>query len=50
MTGHFARSARHIAEVTGAESREWLKELERMDKQRTYFFCVNRFTFPAVKA
>lgn len=49
MTAQFARSARHGGEVTAAESRQWLNELERLDEQGGYFFCVNRFIFSAVR-
>lgn len=50
MTEQFARSARESGEVTAAESRRWLNELERLDDEGGYFFCVNRFIFSAVKA
>lgn len=50
MTDHLARVARENGDVTTAESRRWLKDLERLDAEGAYFFCVNRFIFSTVKA
>jgi len=50
MTAHLARAARDSGSVTTAQSRGWLTDLERLDEEGAYFFCVNRFIFSAVKA
>lgn len=50
MAEHLARTARENGSVTTEQSARWLKDLERLDAEGAYFFCVNRFIFSTVKA
>ena len=36
--------------ISSAESEAWLKDLKQKGEQGSYFFCVNRFIFTAVKS
>ena len=48
----FVQLAEHAVEqgtVTAEESAAWLDDLARRDAEGSYFFCVNRFIFSAVR-
>ena len=50
MLGQFADTAREQGVVSAAETEAWLDDLEHKGAEGSYFFCVNRFVFTAVKA
>ena len=45
----FARHAREQGAVNAPESEAWLDDLRQKGTDGSYFFCVNRFIFTAVK-
>lgn len=45
----FARYAREQGTVSAGESEAWLDDLQHKGADGSYFFCVNRFVFTAVK-
>ncbi len=49
MFDKFARYAREQGAVSAAESEAWLDDLQQKGADGSYFFCVNRFIFTAVK-
>ncbi len=49
MFDQFARYAREQGAVSAAESEAWLDDLQQKGADGSYFFCVNRFIFTAVK-
>ena len=49
MLEQFARHAREQGAVSAAESEAWLDDLQQKGGEGSYFFCVNRFVFTAVK-
>ena len=49
MFDQFARYAREHGTVSAGESEAWLDDLQNKGADRSYFFCVNRFVFTAVK-
>ena len=49
MFEQFARYAREQGAVSAGESEEWLDDLQHKGAEGSYFFCVNRFIFTAVK-
>ncbi len=44
-----ARYAQQQGRVSAEEATAWLEDLKNLGKQGTFFFCVNRFLFTAVK-
>ncbi len=50
MLEQFARYAREQGAVSAADSEAWLDDLQHKGAEGSYFFCVNRFVFTAVKA
>jgi ubiquinone/menaquinone biosynthesis C-methylase UbiE len=49
MLEQFARYAREQGTVSAGESEAWLDDLQHKGVDGSYFFCVNRFVFTAVK-
>ncbi len=49
MFDQFAQYAREHGTVSAGESEAWLDDLQNKGADRSYFFCVNRFVFTAVK-
>lgn len=45
----FAHYARKQGAVSATESEAWLDDLQQKGAEGSYFFCVNRFVFTAVK-
>ncbi|MFQ5545297.1 MAG: methyltransferase domain-containing protein, partial [Acidiferrobacterales bacterium] len=45
MTKSIAASAQERGVVSEAQARTWLDDLERLEWEGAYFFCVNRFLF-----
>lgn len=50
MFEQFAGCAQEQGTVSAKEARAWLADLRRRGGEGSYFFCVNRFIFSAVKA
>lgn len=50
MAKSIATSAQERGVVSDAQARTWLDDLERLEQEGAYFFCVNRFLFSAVRA
>lgn len=50
MLEQFAQYAREQGAVSAADSEAWLDDLQQKGAQGSYFFCVNRFVFTAVKS
>jgi len=50
MLEQFAQHAREQGAVSAAESQAWLDDLKLKGAEGSYFFCVNRFIFTAVKS
>ncbi len=50
MAKSIATSAQKRGLVSEAQARTWLDDLERLERDGAYFFCVNRFLFSAVRA
>jgi hypothetical protein len=50
MLEQFARYAREQGAVSAADSEAWLDDLQDKGAEGSYFFCVNRFVFTAVKS
>ncbi len=50
MATSIAASAQERGVVSEAQARTWLDDLERLEQEGAYFFCVNRFLFSAVRA
>ncbi len=49
MLEQFASYAREQSAVSAADSEAWLDDLQHKGAEGSYFFCVNRFVFTAVK-
>ena len=49
MLEQFAEYARDQGAVSAAASEAWLDDLQHKGSEGSYFFCVNRFVFTAVK-
>ena len=49
MLEQFARYAREQGAVSAADAEAWLDDLQNKGAEGSYFFCVNRFVFTAVK-
>ena len=49
MLEQFAEYAREQGAVSAADSHAWLGDLQHKGAEGSYFFCVNRFVFTAVK-
>jgi len=49
MTKHMAKTAKELEVVTAEQAAAWLDDLDRLEAEGAYFFCVNRFLFSAVK-
>jgi ubiquinone/menaquinone biosynthesis C-methylase UbiE len=49
MLEQFARYAREQGTVSAGDSEAWLDDLQQKGADGSYFFCVNRFVFTAVK-
>ena len=49
MMEQFAHYAREQDRVSAEESKAWLDDLDSKSEEGSYFFCVNRFIFTAVK-
>jgi arsenite methyltransferase len=49
MLEQFAHYAQEQGSVSAAEAKEWLDDLRIKGEDGSYFFCVNRFIFSAVK-
>jgi hypothetical protein len=49
MLEQFAHYAQEQGTVTPQEAKAWLDDLNAKGKDGSYFFCVNRFIFSAVK-
>ncbi|MHA1565829.1 MAG: methyltransferase domain-containing protein [Alphaproteobacteria bacterium] len=50
MLEQFARYAREQGAVSAADSEAWLDDIQNRGAEGSYFFCVNRFVFTAVKS
>lgn len=50
MAKGFARYAERQEVISAEERVAWVADLERLEAERGYFFCVNRFLFSAIKA
>lgn len=50
MLEQFAEHGQAQGTVTAAEAGAWLADLRRKGAEESYFFCVNRFIFTAVKS
>ncbi len=50
MLEQFAQYAREQDAVSAADSEAWLDDLQHKGAEGSYFFCVNRFVFTAVKS
>ena len=50
MLEQFAQYAREQDAVSAADSEAWLGDLQHKGAEGSYFFCVNRFVFTAVKS
>ena len=44
-----ATSAQERGLVSEAQAQTWLDDLECLEREGAYFFCVNRFLFSAMK-
>jgi hypothetical protein len=49
MLEQFAHYAQEQGSVSAAEANAWLDDLNAKGEDGSYFFCVNRFIFSAVK-
>ncbi len=49
MLGSFTRTALKRNFISEDESREWRAGIDKIIAEDTYFFCVNRFLFSAIK-
>lgn len=49
MLDQFAQYAREQGAVSEIESKTWLDDLKQKRSDGSFFFCVNRFIFTAVK-
>ena len=49
MLEQFAHYAQEQGAVSTAEAEAWLDDLRAKGEDGSYFFCVNRFIFSAVK-
>jgi hypothetical protein len=49
MLDQFAQYAREQGAVSETESKTWLDDLKQKGSDGSFFFCVNRFIFTAVK-
>lgn len=50
MLEQFARYAQEQGAVSAADSEAWLDDIQNKGAEGSYFFCVNRFVFTAVKS
>ncbi len=50
MAKAIAASAQERGVVSEAQAQIWLDDLECLEREGAYFFCVNRFLFSAVRA
>lgn len=50
MLDQFAQTAREQGAVSTADSEAWLRDIQDKGAEGSYFFCVNRFIFTAVKS
>ena len=49
MMRNYASGAQKHGRISAAEAEEWLSGIDELIQQDSYFFCVNRFLFTAVK-
>ena len=49
MAKAIAASAQERGVVSEAQAQIWLDDLECLEREGAYFFCVNRFLFSAMK-
>lgn len=49
MMKQFAECAKKHGIADRLKTDAWLEELKRLDEEMSYFFCVNRFLFSAIK-
>ncbi len=50
MAKAIAASAQERGVVSEVQAQIWLDDLECLEREGAYFFCVNRFLFSAVRA
>ena len=47
MIKWIAKNAEKKGVISKEQTKDWLTDLEKLEKEDSYFFCVNRFLFSA---